>query len=221
MSCKVWDWILYPSNCSLGMDYEALLESRKRISRASRSSSSPSKICCAVHWRGPCLEHLHAPSRSTDQQKYYDLWHGVHQRGVGGHSCIWETVQHHKVWLQSHTLAPKLDLNESAWELRAVQVQPKRINPWFRLPNEDREGLTTLDDPLLLCLLCHQSLGCARGAYTVWRQMGCSYLWDPNASVGNAAYTLFPFSGPRLPHWWWEKHKFLLSVQISGSSRDS
>lgn len=130
-------------------------------------------------------------------------------------------VQHYKVWLQSHTLVPKLDLNQPAWELRVMQVQPKRINPWFGISKKDREGLTILDDPLLIWLLCHQSLGCARDACTVCWQMGCSHLWGPNASLGNAAYTLLPFSGPRLAHWWWEKHKALLSVQLSGSTRGS
>lgn len=130
------------------------------------------------------------------------------REGEGGHSS--GKLQHHKVWLQSHTLVPSLDLNQPAWELRFVQLQSKRINPWFMVPKEDRERLTTLDDPLLLCLLCHQSLGCARNAQQ------CVGRWDAvilgsKSSMGNATYTLFPFSGPRLAHWCWGKHKVLLS----------
>lgn len=130
-------------------------------------------------------------------------------------------MQHHKVWLQSHTLVPELDLNQPAWEMRVMQVQPKRINPWFKVPKEDREGLTTLDDALLFWLLCHQCLGCARDACTVFWQMRCSYLWGPNASLGNAACTLFPFSGARLAHWWWGRHKVLPSVQLLRSTRST
>lgn len=171
-----------------------------------------------VHvWSGnePFGVQLRASSSFTGQKKYYDYGMGAPERvkeGIHLEKC----AAPQGVAAESHTLVPKLDLNQPAWELRTVQ--PRRVNPWFRVPKEDRD---MPDDPLLYCLLCHQSRGCARNACAVCRQKGCSYLWDPNASLGNAVYTLFPFSGPRLAHWCWGKHKVLLSVQISGSTRGS
>lgn len=226
MSCKVWRWILYPSDCSLGIDYEALLESRKSIGRAFRLAHHPQKpaVLCRGHIQGgnELLEFssMHHPALLASRNTV--IYEMVCTRvGKGGHSCVSGKLfmQHHKVWLQSHTLVPELDLNQPAWEMRVMQVQPKRINPWFKVPKEDREGLTTLDDALLFWLLCHQCLGCARDACTVFWQMGCSYIWGPNASLGNAACTLFPFSGARLAHWWWGRHKVLPSVQLLRSTR--
>lgn len=81
-----------------------------------------------------------------------------------------------------------------------MQVQPyaaeKRIDPWFRVPREEKWGgeLTTPDDALLLQLPWCLYLSYVRDAHTVCFQMHCSRIWSPDTSWGKACYAFFLFS---------------------------
>lgn len=133
MSCKVWDWILHASNYSLWMDYEVLLEKRESIGRTSRSSSSPSEdavLCTTVVpvWSGDELLRAQLPASSrlsyTAEILWFMAWCIPERVKEGTRVCPGGCLRSsHKVWLQSRTGVPKLELNQPAWELRVMQVQ--------------------------------------------------------------------------------------------------